>query len=72
MLTRLGSLLLASVSCFAAAPFLDHKYTVFGEVVSGMEFVDQVKMGTQQNNGAVSDPTKIVKAELASDDKTKK
>jgi len=58
--------------CFATSSFLDHKYTVFGQVVSGMEAVDKVKMGTQQNNGAVTDPTKIVKAEVAADaDKVK-
>ena len=53
--------------CFAPSSFLDHKYTVFGQVVSGMEAVDKVKMGTQANNGAVTDPTKIVKAEVAAD-----
>ena len=26
------------------APFLDHQYTVFGEVVSGMEVVDQISL----------------------------
>lgn len=28
--------------CVAAAPFLDRQYTVFGEVVSGMEVVDKI------------------------------
>jgi peptidyl-prolyl cis-trans isomerase B (cyclophilin B) len=28
--------------CVAAAPFLDKQYTVFGEVVSGMEVVDKI------------------------------
>lgn len=28
--------------CVANAPFLDRQYTVFGEVVSGMEVVDQI------------------------------
>ncbi len=28
--------------CVASAPFLDKKYTVFGEVVSGMEVVDSI------------------------------
>jgi peptidyl-prolyl cis-trans isomerase B (cyclophilin B) len=28
--------------CAAAAPFLDGKYTVFGEVVAGMEVVDKI------------------------------
>jgi peptidyl-prolyl cis-trans isomerase B (cyclophilin B) len=28
--------------CVAAAPFLDGKYTVFGEVVKGIEAVDKI------------------------------
>ena len=31
--------------CFAPQPSLDGKYTVFGQVVSGMEVVDQIKIG---------------------------
>ena len=31
--------------CFGPASFLDGQYTVFGEVVSGMEFVDKIKRG---------------------------
>ncbi|NTV05004.1 MAG: peptidylprolyl isomerase [Chlorobiaceae bacterium] len=53
--------------CFAPAPFLDGQYTVWGRVVSGMEFVDKVKAGTQYNNGAVSNPTRIVRMKVASD-----
>jgi len=46
--------------CFQAAPFLDRQYTVFGKVIEGMEFVDKIKRGDQNNNGAVSDPDKII------------
>ena len=46
--------------CFKAAPFLDRQYTVFGKVVEGMEFVDKIKRGDENNNGSVSDPDKIV------------
>lgn len=53
--------------CFADAPFLDNKYTVVGEVVSGMEVVDKIKKGSSQNNGAVTDPDKIVKMQIAAD-----
>ena len=42
------------------APFLDRQYTVFGKVISGMEFVDKIKRGDENNNGAVSDPDKII------------
>jgi peptidylprolyl isomerase len=31
--------------CFDDATFLDKKYTVWGRVISGMEFVDQLKRG---------------------------
>ncbi len=53
--------------CFAPAPFLDGQYTVWGRVVSGMEFVDKIKAGSQYNNGAVSNPTKIVRMKVAAD-----
>ncbi len=58
--------------CFGPAPFLDHKYTIWGEVTSGMEFVDKVKMGSEANNGQVDDPTKIVKLQVAADVKDEK
>ncbi|MGE3624009.1 MAG: peptidylprolyl isomerase [Bdellovibrionales bacterium] len=57
--------------CFDNASFLDNKYTVWGQVVSGMEFVDKIKMGSQANNGKVDDPTKIVKMQVAADVKEK-
>lgn len=56
--------------CFAPASFLDGKYTVWGQVVSGMEFVDKIKAGSQINNGAVKDPSKIVKMQVAADVKS--
>ena len=46
--------------CFKPAPFLDRQYTVFGKVIEGMEYVDKIKKGDQNNNGAVSDPDKII------------
>ena len=46
--------------CFKAAPFLDRQYTVFGKVIEGMEFVDKIKKGDENNNGAVADPDKII------------
>ena len=45
--------------CFKPSPFLDRQYTVFGKVVSGMEFVDLIKRG-EGANGEVSDPDKII------------
>ena len=46
--------------CFKPAPFLDRQYTVFGKVLEGMEFVDMIKKGDENNNGSVSDPDKII------------
>ena len=46
--------------CFKPAPFLDRQYTVFGKVLEGMEFVDKIKRGDENNNGSVSDPDKII------------
>ena len=46
--------------CFKPAPFLDRQYTVFGKVLEGMEFVDNIKRGDENNNGSVSEPDKII------------
>ena len=46
--------------CFKAAPFLDRQYTVFGKVIEGMDIVDKIKRGNENNNGSVSDPDKII------------
>jgi len=46
--------------CFKEASFLDRQYTVFGKVIEGMEFVDKLKRGDDNNNGSVSDPDKII------------
>lgn len=45
--------------CFTDARFLDGQYTVWGEVVSGMDNVDQIKRGEP-----VKDPDKIISAKL--------
>ncbi len=48
---------------------LNGQYTVIGQVVSGMDVVDKIKKGSSSNNGAVSDPDKIVKMTVAADAK---
>ncbi len=53
--------------CFDDAGFLDGKYTVFGEVTSGMEAIDKLKAGTQDNNGMVDHPDKIITLRFAPD-----
>ncbi|HEY8288247.1 MAG TPA: peptidylprolyl isomerase, partial [Acetobacteraceae bacterium] len=51
---------------FAPAPHLDGQYTIWGQVVSGMEFVDQIKRGSG-GSGTVSDPDKIIHMRVAAD-----
>ena len=46
--------------CFEPAPFLDRQYTVFGKVIDGMNFVDNIKRGDSNNNGSVDNPDKII------------
>ena len=46
---------------------LDGAYTVWGKVVSGMDFVDNIKKGDSRQNGSVSDPDKIVRLRVAAD-----
>ncbi|HZS85824.1 MAG TPA: peptidylprolyl isomerase [Stellaceae bacterium] len=53
--------------CYAPAPFLDGKYTIWGQVVSGMEFVDALKKGDPARNGMVAAPDKIIKMRVAAD-----
>jgi peptidylprolyl isomerase len=52
--------------CFEDATHLNGQYTVFGQVVDGMDNVDKIKKG-QGGNGEVSDPDTIVKMQIASD-----
>lgn len=46
------------------AKHLDGDYTIFGKVIQGMEYVDNIKMGSIDNNGIVAKPDKIIKARL--------
>jgi cyclophilin family peptidyl-prolyl cis-trans isomerase len=54
--------------CYDGCGPLTGQYTVLGEVVSGMEFVDRIKKGEGQS-GMVRGPDRIVKMQLASDAK---
>ena len=47
--------------CLADCGFLDGNYTLWGRVVSGMEYVDKIKKGDEFNNGHVDNPDKIIK-----------
>ena len=54
--------------CFDDAPWLDRQYSVWGEVVEGMDHVDQIKKGGEHNNGAITgEPDKILKARIESE-----
>ncbi|MBO6723903.1 MAG: peptidylprolyl isomerase [Roseitalea sp.] len=50
---------------FDEGRFLDGQYTVVGQVVSGMEFVDGITRGSQAQNGAVAEPDRMIKVEMA-------
>ena len=56
--------------CFDEAPWLDRQYTVWGKVVDGMDHVDAIKKGGENNNGAISGaPDKILKLRVEADAK---
>ena len=46
--------------CLKDSPFLDRQYTVFGKVIEGMEFVDKITKGDEDQNGSVEKPDKII------------
>ncbi len=52
--------------CFEDSEWLDGQYTVWGKVVSGMEFVDNIKKGSG-GNGEVSNPDTIVSMQVVAD-----
>src|SRR6476660_3948239 len=53
---------------FADGGSLDNQYTVIGEVVQGMDVVDKLKKAPPGSaGGAVADPDKMVKVQVASD-----
>jgi peptidylprolyl isomerase len=49
---------------FADAPHLNGQYTIWGEVVDGMQFVDKIKTGEP-----VANPDRIIKMQVAADAK---
>jgi peptidylprolyl isomerase len=53
--------------CFKPAPFLDGQYTVFGQVIEGMDYVDNIKKGNPSDNGSVTRPDKIISIKVAAD-----
>ena len=51
---------------FEAAPHLDGQYTMWGEVIVGMEHVDKIKKGSS-GSGSVTDPDRIKSLAVAAD-----
>ena len=53
---------------FGDASFLNGKYTVIGEVASGMDVVDKLKKAPAgSQSGTVTDPDKMTKVQVAAD-----
>jgi peptidylprolyl isomerase len=52
--------------CFESTPHLNGQYTVWGQVIEGMQFVDSIKKGLGAN-GLVANPDRIIKMQLATD-----
>ena len=48
----------------AEGHFLNGNYTVFGKVTKGIKFVDGIKKGDSNLNGAVQDPDMIISASI--------
>lgn len=53
--------------CFEGCGPLTGQYTLFGEVVSGMDNVRKIKKGDSAANGAVRGPDKIISLKLMAD-----
>jgi cyclophilin family peptidyl-prolyl cis-trans isomerase len=51
----------------ADSPHLDGQYTAWGKVISGMEFVDNIKKGNPAENGKVENPDKIISLRVLAD-----
>jgi cyclophilin family peptidyl-prolyl cis-trans isomerase len=52
---------------FGISPHLDSQYSLWGQVVEGMELVHKIKMGDSIMNGTVSDPDSIISMKVAAD-----
>jgi len=51
----------------ADSSFLDNKYTVWGRVVEGMEFVDMIKKGMGRSGMVRGEPDTIIQMQVAAD-----
>lgn len=53
--------------CLTDQSYLDGKYTLWGQVISGMEYVDNIKKGNPVANGIVENPDKIISLKVLAD-----
>ena len=50
--------------CFKDAPWLDGQYTVWGQVIDGMDHVDNIKKGEGNNGEVLGEPDKIISMKI--------
>ena len=55
--------------CFADAPWLDGQYTIWGQVIEGMENVDKIKKGEGNNGAVIGEPDVIISLKIKSEKK---
>jgi len=53
--------------CLADAPHLDEQYTIWGQVIEGMENVDKIKKGEGNNGAVIGEPDIIISLKLKSE-----
>ena len=53
---------------FEAEPRLDGLYTIIGEVVHGMDVVDQIKIGRGANGAVIGEPDRMVSVRVLDED----
>ncbi|PPR29132.1 MAG: putative peptidyl-prolyl cis-trans isomerase [Alphaproteobacteria bacterium MarineAlpha9_Bin1] len=53
--------------CLADVPHLDEQYTIWGQVIEGMENVDKIKKGEGNNGAVVGEPDIIISLKLKSE-----
>jgi peptidylprolyl isomerase len=53
--------------CFKPSPWLNRKYTIIGQVVKGMKFVDKIKKGDKRSGAVRGKPDTIIKMQVAAD-----
>ena len=53
--------------CLADVPHLDEQYTIWGQVIEGMENVDKIKKGEGNNGAVLGEPDIIISLKLKSE-----